>query len=911
MKRNFVVSVFGSLVGFGMLLILLSATGSVGARGADIPRDQARPASVSAGTPLTSTFTYQGQLKNGGAAVNGLCAIAFRLYDDPSASNLIGTPITPTVPVTNGLFTVGLNFGSTAFNGNGRWLDMQVNCNNGGFTALTPRQAVMAVPYALFATSAGALQSYPISTTAPSSGQVLKWNGSSWGPGTDNTGVGGSFWSLTGNSGTNPNTNFLGTTNNVSLTLRVSNTAAFRIVPNAISPNIIGGYSGNIISSSVVGGVIGGGGSTGAENRVQADWGVIGGGFKNIASGNYSIVSGGNNNAASGAGAFVGGGGYDSTSIGGNKAQGNASTIGGGITNTITASGAYAFIGGGRQNTVAGNYSTIGGGWFNSITSTGLVYAFIGGGTINQANGYASLVSGGAGNIADGSFSTVAGGRLNIASNTDATIGGGQANIASGYDATVGGGQGNTASHYYSTVSGGAGNIADGHSASVSGGANNIASGAGAFVGGGGYDGSLISGNKALGPASTIGGGYGNFITTTANYATVSGGSNNIASSYYTIVGGGTQNIASSDYATASGGEVNTASGHASTVSGGFNNTASGWYATIPGGDSNIAQGTYSFAAGHYAYALHDGTFVWADAIGQAISSTANNQFIIRASGGVGIGTNAPSTSLQVAKDFSTTNGPGQIEAIGATNNNQRLTLGFDTTNNVGWIAASETNVAYRDLALNPDGASVGIGTTTMSDRLTVNGDVRVGTAGTNGCVKRYDGTALTGSCSSDARLKKNVLPFPSMLDKVVQLQPVYYNWRADEFPEYHFSANTQSYGVIAQDVEQVLPELVGLDEHGYKTVNYSEIPLLLLQAIKDLRGEKDNQIAVQQKQIDALQLQNADLQARLSKLEHSTGASYPSQPESIDLFKLLSVIAFGAVVVMWIQQRRSKRGAA
>lgn len=152
MKRNFVVSLFGSLVGFGMLFILLSATGIVGARGAEVRSDMSHANDVSAATPLTSTFTYQGQLKNSSNAVNGSCQMAFRLYDDPSAStNLIGSPITTTVPVTNGLFTVGLNFGSKAFNGNGRWLDIQVNCGGSGFVVLTPRQSLTAVPYALFA----------------------------------------------------------------------------------------------------------------------------------------------------------------------------------------------------------------------------------------------------------------------------------------------------------------------------------------------------------------------------------------------------------------------------------------------------------------------------------------------------------------------------------------------------------------------------------------------------------------------------------------------------------------------------------------------------------------------------------------------------------------------------------------
>ncbi len=176
MKRNFVVSVFGSLVGFGMLFILLSAAGIVGARRADVTRsDVSRTNDVSAATPLTSTFTYQGQLKNGGSAVNGSCQMAFRLYDALVSGSLIGSPITTTVPVTNGLFTVGLNFGSNAFNGNGRWLDIQVNCGN-GFVALIPRQPLTAVPYALFSGNANpALPGPGAAATVDSAGNVGYW----------------------------------------------------------------------------------------------------------------------------------------------------------------------------------------------------------------------------------------------------------------------------------------------------------------------------------------------------------------------------------------------------------------------------------------------------------------------------------------------------------------------------------------------------------------------------------------------------------------------------------------------------------------------------------------------------------------------------------------------------------------
>ena len=66
-------------------------------------------------------------------------------------------------------------------------------------------------------------------------------------------------------------------------------------------------------------------------------------------------------------------------------------------------------------------------------------------------------------------------------------------------------------------------------------------------------------------------------------------------------------------------------------------------------------------------------------------------------------------------------------------------------------------------------------------------GDVRVGTTGTNGCIKNFAGTGISGTCSSDRRLKKNITPFGSVLNQLTALQPVHYYWRAAEFPDRHF----------------------------------------------------------------------------------------------------------------------------
>jgi hypothetical protein len=140
----------------------------------------------------------------------------------------------------------------------------------------------------------------------------------------------------------------------------------------------------------------------------------------------------------------------------------------------------------------------------------------------------------------------------------------------------------------------------------------------------------------------------------------------------------------------------------------------------------------------------------------------------------------------------------------------------------------------------------VGIGTPadafgvlTATDRLQVFGDIRLGDTGTNGCIKNLAGTGIVGTCSSDRRLKKNITPFAPALDKVAALQPVNYFWRASEFPNRHFG-NSRAYGLIAQDVEQVLPELVVTDGDGYKAVDYSQLPLLTIQAVKELKTEND-----------------------------------------------------------------------
>ena len=172
-------------------------------------------------------------------------------------------------------------------------------------------------------------------------------------------------WSLTGNPNTIPGTNFLGTTDDVALEVRVNNQGALRMEPTTSTPNLIGGYSGNGVSGSVEGATIGGGGQAGKINQAAADFATVGGGENNSALGFASTIGGGESNAALGFAATVGGG---ANNVAGNEAgTANFATVGGGIANI--ASNEHATVGGGISNTASGKRATVPGG--NENTAAG------------------------------------------------------------------------------------------------------------------------------------------------------------------------------------------------------------------------------------------------------------------------------------------------------------------------------------------------------------------------------------------------------------------------------------------------------------------------------------------------------------------------------------------------------------
>ncbi len=170
--------------------LLLTLVGNAGAGPAPM-QGQLRSGATQAA--LDTAFTYQGSLSDSGGPVSSTCDFQFKLYSAASGETQVGSTVTKSnITVSNGVFTVQLDFGSDAFNGDARYLDISVRCpaGSGSYTLLTPRQVLAAVPYALYTLSS---------------------------------------WNLSGNNGTNPATNFLGTTDYQPLVIKTNGNEAMRI----------------------------------------------------------------------------------------------------------------------------------------------------------------------------------------------------------------------------------------------------------------------------------------------------------------------------------------------------------------------------------------------------------------------------------------------------------------------------------------------------------------------------------------------------------------------------------------------------------------------------------------------------------------------------------------------------------
>ena len=713
-----------------------------------------------------TAFTYQGRLNDGANPANGRYDVRFALYDALTVGAQQGNLFTNAATVvSNGLFTVTLDFGNQ-FPGASRWLEIGVRTNGGiSFFTLSPRQPLTPAPYAITAGNviSGGLTAGTYGSAVTLNNAANSISGTFVGNGASVTNVNAAtlngltsagFWRTNGNAGADPATG-----------------AFIGTTDNLPLEFKVNGQRGlrlepTIYSDTV--NVIGGSAQNSVDTGVAGAT-ISGGSFNKMHSVQFAAIGGGSQNTI----------------------QTNASyaVIGGGRINTIQSDASDATINGGYQN-IMWPYavrSTIGGGSLNTVELNTTV-ATIGGGNINriQFEAQGSTISGGEVNtIQTNAAHAVIGGGFQNTIQTDAacaTIGGGNANriqvesnsgIPATY-ATIGGGNSNTTQTAVSATIGGGELNSIQHSAI----------------------------------AATIGGGSQNTIQPLANFAIISGGLQNQAF-FNTIL------------STIGGGGLNTIQDFAigATIGGGFANTVqpNANYATIPGGQSNSAA-AYAFAAGNRAKAIHTGAFVWGDSTSADFPSTANDQFCIRAHGGVQLD---PLTSQYFgAQSRQMLNLWGTSYGIGV----QASSLYFRCNNS----ASTDGFIWYRGGAHNDAYANSGGGTELMH---LIQGGLYV------------NGTFVS---ASDRNLKENFKPVSAreMLDKVATLPISRWNYKQD--------ASSEHVGPMAQDFYAAFS--VGPDDKHITTIDESGVALAAIQGLNQ--------------KLEETRAENADLKQELAELK-------------------------------------------
>jgi len=226
--------------------------------------------------------------------------------------------------------------------------------------------------------------------------------------------------------------------------------------------------------------------------------------------------------------------------------------------------------------------------------------------------------------------------------------------------------------------------------------------------------------------------------------------------------------------------------------------------------------------------------------IGNNIEGDASDAFVV---GNIPDITSQWMDWLRVKYDKMTYRGDLTVAGLGEFSGNTQIGNGAAQ----GIYNDGNNNIAIR----NNEGADGGIkfqtynGVRTDMHISSVDGHVGIGvspsaTAKLAVAGKIYASDAITSSSdiiafsSSDERLKNNIQPIPSALDKIDLINGVEYDWNTELQSTY----TGHDVGVLAQEVENILPEAVTTREDGYKAVRYEKVIPLLIQAIKELKTE-------------------------------------------------------------------------
>ena len=212
--------------------------------------------------------------------------------------------------------------------------------------------------------------------------------------------------------------------------------------------------------------------------------------------------------------------------------------------------------------------------------------------------------------------------------------------------------------------------------------------------------------------------------------------------------------------------------------------------------------------------------------------------FVDDSAGRVGVGTTSPDTRL----DITSTGANGIVLNQQSSDSNTSSRLFFkqdDTTWNVYGSGGA---------LMFSSGATVGSSSGTLKFQMKADGfRILSGALGVDEQPSTTDGRIDAGNdvvafSTSDKRLKENIKPLENSLDKVLKISGVEFDWKelTEEEKKTIHGNEGHDVGVIAQEIEEVLPEVVTERKSGYKAVKYEKIVPLLIEAIKEQQEEID-----------------------------------------------------------------------